>query len=67
MRFTEALVASLGIMAFGWLSIPVVGHLAGVHISSTQGITMGAYFFVLRLAWLYALRVYFSKRKSCKN
>lgn len=62
MKFIEALVASLGIAAFGWLSIPVVGHLAGVQISGTQGITMSAYFFVLRLAWLYALRCYFDWR-----
>ena len=61
MRFVEALVASLGIMVMGWVSIPVVGHISGVHITVQQGVTMSAWFFVFRLAWLYLLRRLFSK------
>lgn len=60
-RFAEAFIASLGIMAFGWVSIPVVGHMAGVQITAHQGAVMSAWFFVLRFAWLYALRELFSK------
>lgn len=62
----EPLIASLGIMAFGWISIPFVGHFAGVHISVQQGAAMSACFFVLRFAWLYALRVYFENKKAHK-
>ncbi len=61
MKLLEAFVASLGIMLFGWLSIPVVGHLAGVQITTHQGVVMSAWFFVLRLAWLYALRHVFER------
>lgn len=64
MRFAEALIASLGIMCFGWLSVPVVGYLAGVTITAQQGIIMSFYFFVLRLCWLYALRLYFSRKQG---
>ena len=67
MKFLEALIASLGIMLFGWLSIPVVGHFAGVQITAQQGIVMSAWFFVLRLAWLYALRIFFSKRHETRT
>ena len=61
MKFLEALIGSTGIMLFGWLSIPIVGHLAGVEITTNQGVTMSAYFFVLRLLWLYALRRVFTR------
>ena len=62
MKFLEALIGSLGIMAFGWLSIPVVGHFAGVAITGYQAIAMSTYFFVFRLTWLYCLRLYFAKK-----
>jgi hypothetical protein len=48
-------------MVMGWVSIPVVGHISGVHITVQQGVTMSAWFFVFRLAWLYLLRRLFSK------
>ena len=61
MRFAEALVASLGIMVMGWVSIPLVGHISGVEITVGQGVVMSAWFFVFRLVWLYALRLLFAK------
>ncbi len=65
MRFAESLIGSLGIMVFGWVSIPLVGYMAGVSITGSQGVKMSAYFFVLRLAWLYGLRLYFSGKSKC--
>ena len=64
MRFVEAMVASLGIMCFGWLSIPVVGGISGVAITGVEGFKMSAYFFVLRVVWLYMVRLYFSRREN---
>lgn len=61
MKFTEALVASLGIMLMGWVSIPLVGHMSGVDITINQGVVMSAWFFVFRLVWLYALRLIFAR------
>ena len=66
MRFLEALIASLGIMLFGWLSIPIVGSLAGVGITVQQGIVMSVYFFGIRLVWLYLLRLVFTRPKNTK-
>lgn len=66
MKFTEALIASLGIMAFGWVSIPLAAWAVGVTVTVKQGAEMGLIFFALRLVWLYALRCYFDWRARCK-
>ena len=65
MHALEAFIGSLGILLFGMLSIPVVGHLFGVQISMEQGFYMGATFFVLRFAWLYLLRKLFHRWGKC--
>lgn len=63
MRFTEALIGSLGIMCFGWLSIPVAASMVGASVTVGQGFQMGLIFFAMRLAWLYALRCAFDRRR----
>ena len=60
-RLLEACIGSLGIMAFSWVSIPAVGYMAGVAITTHQGAVMGAWFFFLRVVWLYVLREIFAK------
>lgn len=59
MRFLEALLGSIGIMAVGFLTIPLAGHIAGVDISMAQASKMSAAFFLGRLLWLWALRCNF--------
>lgn len=64
MRAFESFIGSLGILVAGFLTIPIVGKLAGVEMTATQGVEMSAFFFIGRFVWLYALRVFFSNKKE---
>lgn len=57
----EALIASLGIVLFGFISIPYIGGIYGVQITDLQGAQMSATFFVMHFVWLYALRKLFHR------
>lgn len=59
--FLEAVVASFGILIFGFVSIPVVAHFAGAMVSIDQGLVMSGIFFCLRVLWLALVRTIFSK------
>lgn len=64
MKFIEAFLGSLGIMLVGWWVIPAVGQAADVAITPQQAIHMSGQFFVLRLAYLYFLRLVFSRSEK---
>lgn len=63
MRAFEAFIGSFGILVSGILTIPLAGGLVGVDVTMQQGAIMSALFFVGRFAWLYLVRVIFSKIK----
>jgi hypothetical protein len=64
MNALESFIASLGIAAVGWLSIPLVGYAAGVYITAPQAAKMSGIFFVMRFVWLFLLRTMFERLRK---
>ena len=57
----EAFVGSLGIFLAGFMTLPLAGFVAGVHVSMGQGAVMGLVLGVLRTIWFYVLRITWKK------
>lgn len=64
MNALEALVASLGILLAGFVTLPLAAWLVGAHLTAGQGAGMGVVLFVLRFAWLWAVRAGFDRLKE---
>jgi hypothetical protein len=62
----EPFIGSLGILVFGFISIPIVGHLSGAEIDLVSAVKMSFIFFIGRFIWLYILRQIFSKNRYAK-
>ena len=57
----EALVGSLGILLFGFVSLPVLAWLVGGSLTAGQGAIVGAILFFLRFLWLWGVRAAFHR------
>jgi hypothetical protein len=57
----EAMVGSLGILLFGFLSLPALAWLVGGSLTTGHGAVIGVILFVLRFLWLWAVRTAFSR------
>jgi len=58
----EAFIGSLGILVFGFLSIPLAAKWMGASITLDQGMGMSFIFFVSRFLWLLCLRAFFAEK-----
>jgi len=58
----ESFIGSLGILVFGFLSIPLAAKWMGASITLDQGIGMSFIFFVSRFLWLLCLRSFFAHK-----
>lgn len=61
MNAIEAFVASLGILLFGFATVPLAGWAVGVSITPQQGAGMGLLFFAGRFVLLWAVRTAFHR------
>lgn len=55
----EPLIATLGILIAGFITIPFAADLSGNHIDTLGAIKMSFIFAAGRFIWLYLLRIYF--------
>jgi len=58
-HLTEAFIASLGILLFNIAAIPFLYMLVGANVSHMQSGLVSLLLLVLRVVWLYKLRVIF--------
>ena len=60
----ESVIASLGILLLSAFTVPFVGGMVGVSITTTQGFGMGVVFFFGRVVLLYVIRRIFNRCRS---
>lgn len=65
-KLYESVIGSLGILIFGFITIPFAASVSGAQVSQVAAIKMSLLFFVGRIIWLYILRLSFDKATRCK-